>query len=625
MAFRLEALKRDVIHALKKHSDGVMMKDIWGIVTKYTGREANAKEYGLTKMSHVFEMWKDCITISGQSNDARIFLKPKSKTTVSLNQGSTGDDPAKDKPAVTVMSLMAEIQKQKQKKGHGSHFDEDGSDTDVADVNIDEEYNLLVNYLPVLKAWILEHLGNPRRGGFCKCTSLRAFLKTKLRQQFGVQHLKLDTLKRLINEQCADTAYLKRGSKKFNVYLKNVVDTGNTEAATAMSLMSSMSQSSDSLSKQYQNSSNRSRHATKAVPSSNIISLVDDDDEKKLDVIDLTEDKELAKNRIFSNPMIGQFGSPTTSSIQFGAPAITPMPAPDSKPNACTSKFGSFSVPAKLLQPAVDRSCPTGLPMQLGSGDLEKSKQHHGVIPAAPCTPYPRNRMDPVLPGFRDHIIDLTIKPINMQEFERKNVDVRPVYVQRGGLPPRDQVEAVARECIDMLSEANELVTQERLEQFVCQRFNAYNMKQIGISYMDQLPSIIELNRMLGKINAYLLTFVKTRSICTLHELKISLQDYAQGRGDFSLLRVGPLQRFPLVYQYFQFPPDMAEIPEITSMEILDHFHNYMSHNNLWTKRLELEPFMEYLVQEYSANSTYQLGVRIRSLPLLAAVSYCFV
>ncbi|KAH3734109.1 hypothetical protein DPMN_040549, partial [Dreissena polymorpha] len=221
---------------------------------------------------------------------------------------------------------------------------------------------------------------------------------------------------------------------------------------------------------------------------------------------------------------------------------------------------------------------------------------------------------------IRADTIDLTIKPVDTQMFEQKIINVSPIFVPRGQMVTKEFVDNVAKECMEALAEANESVTPDRVEKLICQRFNIPHIRVLNIGYVDQLNSVHELNRMICKVNTYILGFVKVRCICTLYELEQALREYETNKQDFKELKLGPLQRLPVVYQQFRFPPDMMHVPEITSMDILDHFHNYLTRRNLWSAKLELEPFMEYLVETYEAENAYQLGVRVRSLPLMAGI-----
>ncbi|KAL4234329.1 hypothetical protein ACF0H5_005980 [Mactra antiquata] len=266
-----------------------------------------------------------------------------------------------------------------------------------------------------------------------------------------------------------------------------------------------------------------------------------------------------------------------------------------------TNKFVPFLYfPEIILKPEIKKQTPEIAPAILYNSMALPSK--------------------PIFPPSFNNVRDLTVKYAVKNEFPTKIIDVRRVHIPYGVYPPREQINEIAKDCIEILADAYVHVTQERVDKLLCQRYNCHNLRQLGVPYVDQLPCVNELGRLLCKVNAYILSFVKTRSICTLHELELALREYASNNGDFSTLRLGPLQRFPLVYQHFRFPPDQASIPEITSMDVLDHFHNYLTREGLWHKRLELEPFMNYLVSVYEAQDAFMLGVKLRSLPLLVSV-----
>jgi hypothetical protein len=112
------------------------------------------------------------------------------------------------------------------------------------------------------------------------------------------------------------------------------------------------------------------------------------------------------------------------------------------------------------------------------------------------------------------------------------------------------------------------------------------------------------------------------RSICTLHELGECLREFVPNKEDFATLKLGPLQRLPVVYDMFKFPPDDADVPEITTLEVLEHLRMYMTVFNKWTTQLNMEEIMTYMAEQYQADDAYVLGVRIRSLPLAAQVGY---
>lgn len=110
-----------------------------------------------------------------------------------------------------------------------------------------------------------------------------------------------------------------------------------------------------------------------------------------------------------------------------------------------------------------------------------------------------------------------------------------------------------------------------------------------------------------------------SNSISTLYELNQSLADLG-GKRDFEDLKLGPLLQQPVVFDMFKAPPGLPELPRITTIQILKHLEKYMTKEDLWRKKVDLESFMEYLCEEYDCKNPYELGVRIQSLGLAISV-----
>ena len=62
--------------------------------------------------------------------------------------------------------------------------------------------------------------------------------------------------------------------------------------------------------------------------------------------------------------------------------------------------------------------------------------------------------------------------------------------------------------------------------------------------------------------------FITFRAVCTLHELHDEICKMER-RSIFEELKLGPLQRQLLVYEYFQFPYDQQAIPTIKTLDVL--------------------------------------------------------
>lgn len=400
------------------------------------------------------------------------------------------------------------------------------------------------------------------------------------------------------------------------------------EAPNAMSLMSALSAwgkpaSSAPAVTLGSTAENVNQNASKKpVSSENFISLVDDDDDDSVQVtkvdrpktcIEIPDDSDTPKPGPSSAGMIPRLPLQSTTLLN---PVQLLQQDLMAQQQSILGHIGALRLPGFMQGPAAQTQ-GLGVPriQSSGAAGMPVGLQNTGANSNNTFV------MTSAMPGMGKSTVDVTTKAVDRQEFENKQINVRPVYVPRGQAPSGDFVNNIAKECIETLSEAHQYVTQERIEQLLCQRFQCHHIRQLGFGCIDQIPSVKELNRLVCKINAYILAFVKTRSFCTLHDLKECLREYVLNKEDFNNLKLGPLQRFPVVYEQFLFPPDIAVIPEITSMDVLDHFHNFLTRNGLWSKRLELEPFMDYLVNEYSADNAYMIGVRIRSLPLMAGVS----
>ena len=643
---KLERLKHDLRNLIKRAGKhGVKKSTIFSDLTRETKKGTYLKqEYGLNKMTDVIEihMRDEVELIVPDTGPSKLPVYRMIEESVQSVPQLTSDDfpqlgSQKEQRNVSNLSRrdsygaipktksMDTAQRAPTNGNGASATDSPFVDLTTSDQELDSDEDEDLN-IPSVKNTELETLTGykldevkdqihsfmiPRSVSGIKLSKLANFLKKAL-NKLNVKCGKIDHLRAYTFFKTNCLSYLvlgKTSSKKSMVFFKseskNVlserqviqepVANGN-DNRNAMSLMSALSAWGKPAGVKIDDKEgNINQNAQRnPVPSENFISLVDDDgDGMKPDpkqVIEIRDDSESPK----PGPSWGLIGQP------FQAQAVQ---------QSFIQQMTSLQIPSQPQGSAALTIPPLVLtnPLAIPSNN----------------NPFAMSRQEPSLPGARDTIIDLTITPVNRAVFELKQVNVRPVFVRQGQPPARDYVNTIAKECIDAIADANEYVTQPRVEMLLCQRFQCHNVRQLGFGFVDQIPCVNEMNRMVAKINLYVLGFVKSRSICTLYELKECLREYVPNKEDFLQLKLGPLQRFSVVYEQFRFPPDMAVIPEITSMNILDLFHNYLTKFSLWTKRLELEPFMEYLVKEYSADQAFQLGVRIRSLPLAAGVSSC--
>ncbi|CAC5410109.1 unnamed protein product [Mytilus coruscus] len=214
-----------------------------------------------------------------------------------------------------------------------------------------------------------------------------------------------------------------------------------------------------------------------------------------------------------------------------------------------------------------------------------------------------------------------TTSPLDAKKFKDKEMNIRPFRMAANSKGPSiKQLETCAQECIELLAESNNYVSQERIQKLLLQRFGIPSLAAVKLRKIDELSCVREHNRAIAKVNAYVQAFLKVRSICTLHELKYCLRECEPEKTDFNKLNLGPVQRLPIIYEYFKFPTDMEEIPAITTVDILEHLRNYLTQNMKWGEKVDLTQFMEYLVPQYDADNAYQLGIRISSVALAIQV-----
>ncbi len=182
------------------------------------------------------------------------------------------------------------------------------------------------------------------------------------------------------------------------------------------------------------------------------------------------------------------------------------------------------------------------------------------------------------------------------------------------------------------LSEAEEYVSTERIEQLLLRHFEAESLEEIGVRRIEHIKCVSDLIRMLCKVNAYVQSFCKSRSLGTLHELHLNLQDFCANSQDFESLKLGPLKKLPIVWEYFKLP-EKADILEIDTKDILDNLRNFLTEKDLWTSRdlkKELENFMMYMMEKMNVQDPYYLGVRLTSMLLavqvrtVSIISHCF-
>ena len=105
--------------------------------------------------------------------------------------------------------------------------------------------------------------------------------------------------------------------------------------------------------------------------------------------------------------------------------------------------------------------------------------------------------------------------------------------------------------------------------------------------------------------------------MCTVYELDKYLAHLYDAQA-YEDLKLGPLVKHPLVYEHFKFPSNV-DPPEITTLKVMKYLKQFMSKNG-WTNKVDMPEFLEYLKEQMSCETLYELGVRINSVGLIIKV-----
>ncbi|KAL3860253.1 hypothetical protein ACJMK2_010402, partial [Sinanodonta woodiana] len=594
---RREGLRKDILDYLKNRPQGLSMSALWEGMSK-TGHQINKKLYGVKKMGDLFEIWKDynIVTEITFGKGMTIHYRPNyEKLKIEEAQGA---GPSSDRANLSSDDSNNTLGRSQSGSDSASVFSSERRKTEQSPLIIDDSDDSndggqevdVVEFMPfpsgcdqnvswpkdlpveVFRANIADILRN-FPDGIRQRHLVNAYLE-KHGYRIVASNFKLFKLKFLWGF-LSDIVVKKRGSQRMFL---NPSYNISKEKGLAWGTPASQSSPADV---------NQSC-TPKAIPHEDFISLSADDS-----VIDLTSDGP-GTSQMENTPGGFHKGQRTHGASLLGTP--------------CSSggQFGqaTFQPHASFFQ----------APFHPHGGYTQRSQGlQNSNLP-----------WDVKLSSFANECIfnypPVQVKPINMIEFERKEISVVPVFYPRRGFPFKEDIERVCKECIDLLSEANEFVSAERIEKLLLQRYQVRSIDQLGIRHIDQIQCVYEHNRIICKVNAFVYAFIKTNAVCTLHEFAEFLREFVPSQENFRALKLGPIQRFPVVYQQFKFPPDRAEIPEITSGDLIEHFRAYLSKTQKWFGNLVMEDFMQYLVEQYAAQNPYDLGVRIRSLPLLAQV-----
>ncbi|XP_067652769.1 uncharacterized protein [Haliotis asinina] len=635
-----ERLKKAVLDVLRDNPRGIKREHLWNFTAKKLGKSPKASDYGVGKMSQMFPFVQHLYLEFKEGRDIFIKLKPLGSDTEVIS--SDEDDfpsllmhsQSKPKPNKSasrdIKGSWRSIPKQGTSSDYFLSLDVSGSrrpsSSQSRELMLDELKDQLVKLLKkkgkLLKMQLWGHFQ-------------REYHVTPKGSDYGVNKM-VDVIQQftdVIEERRIDGEnYLQLRQTRSKVKDTNLT-WGQGARAKSMPAVGKTSQLGTApaidRTSQRRTAPGIGRTSQQTImTSSDDSSDTDSDcvvDEKKTFVSSKLHGKTEANFKDEFDKLEQQIqasrmrGSVLGQSLQVQPGSRPPviMPPQPLQP-LMQGKLNFFQpvVPAQLQQRmAQPLTVGAGIPAHPHQMSPPPSAQSMSRHPAPHTSRSSSRERDEDSHGRRQGSEAQSQKPGASARLQRREINVAPVPYSRG-MPSKDQIDAVAKDCITILADANEHVSVERIEKLLCQRFSIRSISDLGcVRYVDQIGTVNEHARLLCKVNMYVQAFVKARSVCTMFELSECLREFTKDRDDFESLKLGPLQRLPVVYDMFKFPCD-EEIPEITTMDLLEHLRDYLSKNNKWMERVEMEPVMSYLVEAYNFETAYQLGIRIRSLPL---------
>ena len=108
--------------------------------------------------------------------------------------------------------------------------------------------------------------------------------------------------------------------------------------------------------------------------------------------------------------------------------------------------------------------------------------------------------------------------------------------------------------------------------------------------------------------------YCTSSTIATLYDLEKFICGVEKKRS-FSEMKLGPLQKFPLVWHYFRFDHE-RQISELTPADIIRYLWSYGRGKN----RIDLQEFLEHIAEKRDFNSPYDMGVLVNSIALAISV-----
>ncbi|MCI4384121.1 hypothetical protein PGIGA_G00034980 [Pangasianodon gigas] len=186
---------------------------------------------------------------------------------------------------------------------------------------------------------------------------------------------------------------------------------------------------------------------------------------------------------------------------------------------------------------------------------------------------------------------------------------------RRNKRPSQDEVNSLAEDAIRDIATEGEHVTLEKVIKKVCMLLQVPSLNAMGVRSYWQLPALRELERTVKEINLFIQSIEAICSMCTLYELGQAIAGI-KNKKRFEELHLGPLCKIPIVHRLFTIDSNTKDedIHQIETVDLLRSLRNFRRKQS--KHKVDLAEFMQYLADQYSCSSPYELGVRIQSVGL---------
>ena len=242
------------------------------------------------------------------------------------------------------------------------------------------------------------------------------------------------------------------------------------------------------------------------------------------------------------------------------------------------------------------------------------------AIPPAQREVFPNpDTPDELVPPAHPHFNPTMIPPSS-------NLSIRLTFTDARGRPDpsrvaAEKINARLNAIIDDLGASGKFVPENVVKGFKEKLVTQCYRDRCNVNPRD-IRVLEEYSKIHGRIDQLIRIFCWMSPITTLYELERSLVS-CENVTSFQELRIGPLIKHPLVAKFFQPPPNLKEIPEITAhqiqktlMKFLDKARKAAAKGN----KHSLEDFLEFFAKSLSKPSPHDLCVRITSFPLAIQV-----